>query len=472
MEGFTKRGEKGEIKPDEVSLEEYKYAQRVFREKKCQNFGDYTYCFMDTLHLADVFESYRKKTMETFGLDPAHYLTLPSVSNDAMLKVTKAQEELLSDQQMYLFFEEGIRGGVSVAVKRYSKANNVYMGSKYDSGKEIIYILYLDKNALYAGCMTKPLPYHNFRLISKERLAHMEIDDSLIRGCTRDQAFHDYTNCYPLAPEHKVVGGSTKLVPNLLDRRHYIVHYSALQEYLKHGLILKKIHRGVSYEDKDYIRPYIELCTEMRKKAKREFAVSLWKKFPNSAFSKQIENVRARSGVVVVSGEMEKGKKRLRKLVASPTFRSSTIFANSTLVSVNQAKPALLLDKPIKVGQAVLDLSKKEMFEFWYLFAKPMWGDNLRLVASDMDSLVIEIKTCDVYQDIAPHVSTHFDTSNYKDPHPSGIPIGVNKKVPLLMKDELESKPILEFVLLQSKIYAFTYLDGRRKRLREYPRAW
>ena len=276
--GVYEEGENGETKPDEVSLEEYKYAQRVFREKKCQNFGDYTYCFMDTLHLADVFESYRKKTMETFGLDPAHYLTLPSVSNDAMLNVTKAQVELLSDQQMYLFFEEGIKGGVSVAVKRYSKVNNVYMGSKYDSGKEIIYILHLDKNALYVGCMTKPLPYHNFRWISKERLAHMEIDHSLIRGCTlevdldvpRDQAFHDYTNCYPLAPEHKVVGGSTKLVPNLLDRRHYIVHYSALQEYLKHGLILKKIHRGVSYEDKDYIRPYIELCTEMRKKAKRE----------------------------------------------------------------------------------------------------------------------------------------------------------------------------------------------------------
>ena len=183
-----------------------------------------------------------------------------------------------------------------------------------------------------------------------------------------------------------------------------------------------------------------------------------------------MENVRARSGVVVVSGETEKGKKRLRKLVASPTFRSSTIFANSTLVSVNRAKPALLLDKPIKVGQAVLDLSKKGMFEFWYLFAKPMWGDNLRLVASDTDSLVIEVKTCDVYQDIAPHVSTHFDTSNYKDPHPSGIPIGVNKKVPLLMKDELESKPILEFVSLRSKIYAFTYLDGEEKKAKGVPK--
>ena len=159
------------------------------------------------------------------------------------------------------------------------------MGSKYDSGKESVYIFYLDKNALYAGCMTKSLPYSNFRWISKELLNCMEKDHSLIKSCTlevdldvpRDQAFHDHTNWYPLAPEHKVVGGSTKLVPNLLDKRHYVVHYPALQEYLKHGLILKKIHRGVSYEERDYIRPYIELCTKKRQEAKSDFAVSLWK---------------------------------------------------------------------------------------------------------------------------------------------------------------------------------------------------
>ena len=149
-----------------------------------------------------------------------------------------------------------------------------------------------------------------------------------------------------------------------------------LQEYLKHGLILKKIHRGVSYEEKDYIHPYIELCTEMRKKAKSEFEIGLWKLYGNRCFGKQMENVRACSGVVIASGETESGKKRLRKLMASPTFKGSTIFANSSLLPVNQAKPTVLLDKPIQVGQAVLDLSKVEMFEFWYPFAKPMWGDN------------------------------------------------------------------------------------------------
>ena len=230
--------EKGEIKPESVSEEGYTYAQKVWKELGCQNFGDYTetYCMADTLQLADVFEAYRKETMETFGIDPAYYPTLASVAEDAMLKYTGAEVELLLDENMYMFFEEGARGCVSMAVKRYSKANNKYLGERYDSTKEEVHILYHDANALYGGCLMMPLPYKDFRWISKEKLARMEKDHSLIKSCTlevdldvpRDQAFHDYTNCFPLAPEHKVVGKVTKLVPNLLDKRCYIVHHSAL----------------------------------------------------------------------------------------------------------------------------------------------------------------------------------------------------------------------------------------------------
>ena len=387
--------------------------------------------------------------METFGIDPIYYPTLASVAEDAMLKFTGARVELLSDENMYLFFEEGIRGGISVACKRYSKANNKYLGSRYDSSKEEAYILYYDANALYGGCLMKPLPDKDFWWIGKEKLAQMEKDHSLIRGCTlevdldvpRDQTFHDYTNCYPLAPEHKVINGVAKLVPNLLDKRHYIVHHSALETYLKHGLILRKIHRGVSYTEEAFICPYIELCTKRRQASKTDFELSLWKLYGN-VFGKNMESVRARSGVVIVCGETEKGKKRLRKLVASPTFKSATIFANSSLTSVNRVKPEVKLDKPIQVGQAVLDLSKSVMFEFWYGTIKPLWGDRVRLVGSDTDGILIEVKGSDPYVDITPLVSKHFDTSNFREPHPSGLPIGLNRKVPLLFKDEMGNKPI------------------------------
>ena len=396
-EASTRKVVRKEIKPERISEEDYAYTQRVWKELGCQNFGDYTqtYCMADTLQLADVFEAYRKETMETFGIDPIYYPTLASVAEDAMLKYTGARVELLSDENMYLFFEEGIRGGISVACKRYSKANNKYLGSRYDSSKEEAYILYYDANALYGGCLMKPLPYKDFRWIGKEKLAQMEKDHSLIRGCTlevdldvpRDQTFHDYTNCYPLAPEHKVINGVAKLVPNLLDKRCYIVHHSALETYLKHGLILRKIHRGVSYTEEAFIRPCIELCTKRRQQSKTDFESSLWKLYGN-VFGKNMESVHACSGVVIVCGGTEKGKKRLRKLVASPTFKSATIFANSSLTSVNRVKPEVKLDKPIQVG-LFWTLSKSVMFEFWYGTIKPLWGDRVRLVGSDTDGILI-----------------------------------------------------------------------------------
>ena len=365
-----------------------------------------------------------------------------------------------------------------MACKRYSKANNKYFGARYDPTKEEVHILYHDANALYGGCLMGPLPYKNFRWIGKKRLAKMEKDHSLIKGCIldvdldvpKDHTFHDYTSCFPLAPEHKVVKGVTKLVPNLLDKRRYIVHHSALQTYLKHGLILKKIHKGVSYKEKDFIRPYIELCTKKRQASKTDFESSLWKLYGNAVFGKQMENVRARSGVVIVSGETEKGKKRLRKLVASPTFKSATIFANSSLTSVVRAKPEVRLDKPIQVGQAILDMSKSVMYEHWYGVVKPLWGDRVKMFGIDTDGILMEIRGSDPYVDITPLVPTHFDTSNFGESHPSGIPVGLNKKVPLLFKDEMGGKPIYEVVFLARKAYSISHMDGEEKKLKGVPK--
>ena len=86
---------------------------------KCSSFGEYTklYCFTDVLLLADVFEAYRQLSMQTYGLHATHYLTAPALAIDAMLKMSKAEVELLWDENMYLFFEEGVRGGISVVTK-------------------------------------------------------------------------------------------------------------------------------------------------------------------------------------------------------------------------------------------------------------------------------------------------------------------------------------------------------------------
>ena len=113
------------------------------------------------------------------------------------------------------------------------------------------------------------------------------------------------------------------------------------------------------------------------------------------------------------------------------------------------------MNKPIYIGGTVLDLSKKVMYEFWYDYVKPKWGDRAKLLFTNTDSFCIQIQMEDVYKDIAQDVDEWFDTSNYPKDHPSRIKTGVNKMVPGKMKDELAGKQVQEFCSLNAKTYSF-----------------
>ena len=117
-----------------VSDEDYDHAKKVWKEFEVKNMGEYhdLYLKSDVLLLADVFEEFRNVCMENYSLDPAWYYTSPGLSWDALLKHSKIFLELLSDVDMLLMFEKGIRGGISMISNRYGKANNKYMGEKYD----------------------------------------------------------------------------------------------------------------------------------------------------------------------------------------------------------------------------------------------------------------------------------------------------------------------------------------------------
>jgi hypothetical protein len=141
---------------EEVNEKDYSRACKVFDKFNCNNLGDYhdLYLKTDVLLLADVFEDFRRVCLDNYKLDPAHYISAPGLSWDAMLKRTGVKLDLLSDVNMYQFIEKGMRGGVSYIGHRYAKANNKYM-SDYDPEKPSSYIMYYDANNLYGWAMSE-----------------------------------------------------------------------------------------------------------------------------------------------------------------------------------------------------------------------------------------------------------------------------------------------------------------------------
>ena len=125
----------------DVSDKDYDHAQKVWKEFKIENMGEYhdLYLLTDTILLANVFESFRTVCMDNYGLDPAHFYTAAVLAWKACLKKTGIILELLQDNDMLLMFESGIRGGITQAVHRYAAANNPYM-DEYDKNKETKYL--------------------------------------------------------------------------------------------------------------------------------------------------------------------------------------------------------------------------------------------------------------------------------------------------------------------------------------------
>ena len=158
----------------------------------------------------------------------------------------------------------------------------------YDPEKPDKFIEYLDKNSLYATMLCKPLPIRKFRWLTPEEISEMMNDHSNTKFCTLKvdleypKKLHDTHNDYPLAPESVTVNGVEKLIPNLCDKEKYVVHREALGCYLRNWMVLKKIHEGISYEEQDFMKKFIEINAEARKVAKNDFEKDFYKLMSNS----------------------------------------------------------------------------------------------------------------------------------------------------------------------------------------------
>ena len=193
--------------------------------------------------------------------------------------------------------------------------------------------------------------------------------------------------------------------------------------------------------------------TELRKAAKNDFEKDLFKLMNYSIFGKTMESIRKHRDIKLVTTD-----KKRSKLVSEPNYHTINLISEDLSI-IEMKKTKAKMNKPIYLGLSILDISKILMYEFWYDYMKPKYGDDVKLCYMDMDSFIMNIKTNDFYEDIANDVENRFDTSNYEVNRP--LPMGKNKKVIGLMKDELGGKIIMEFVTLRPKSYSYLTDDGK-----------
>ena len=308
-----------ELNKEGITDEDYVHAQKVWDTFKINNLGEYhdLQVQADTLQLADVFEKFRNMCIEIYQLDPTHFLSAPGLAWQAFLKKTGVELELLTDNDMLIEHENGIRGGMCNAVYRYAKANNKYM-KNFDENILSTYLEYLDANNLQGWTMCKKLPVSNFTWVEDLSI----FTESFIKNYDENsdtgyilevdveypENLHKLHRDLPFLPERIKINKCSKLVCTLYDKENYVIHIEALKQALNHGLVLKKVHWVIKFYQEAWLKPYIDMNTKLRTEAKNAFEKDFFKFMNNSVFGKTMENVRNYRDIKVVTTNKQRNK--------------------------------------------------------------------------------------------------------------------------------------------------------------------
>ncbi|XP_050524225.1 uncharacterized protein LOC126895927 [Daktulosphaira vitifoliae] len=256
----------------------------------------------------------------------------------ATLKYTNAHIQLLSDPDMLLMFELGIRGGLTQVNQRYAHANHPGLVD-YKPNEAHKYLQYLDATNLYGKAIMEPIPfgYFEWSTVTFEEIFNTPDDGEYGYLAEVDvdypRELHDLHNDLPFFPviEKPPLTSSkcSKLMTTLDPKRGYIVHYRALKQAVKHGVVVTKLHKCIRFMQSRWLASYIQLNTDLRKKATTTFGQNLPKTMINSNYGKTLENVRKHQNIKLVCNP-----EKLSKLAAKPSYSHSTIF-NEDLVAVH-----------------------------------------------------------------------------------------------------------------------------------------
>ena len=412
-----------------ISEEDYQRAQKVWEEFGIRDLGDHhdLYLRTDMVLLANIFEAFRDTCLRHYSLDPAHFYTSPGLAWKACLKHTGIKLELLTNPDMLLMFQWGIRGGITQAVRKYASANNKYMGDRFDPKSERSYLHFLDANNLCGWAMSEPLPTGGFKWVDVNPNEIRELATRTDKGYILEvdvsypNELHNPHNDLQFMCERMEINGVEKLVPNLRDKKSYVIHIQALNQALQHRLRLDRIHQVIEFNQSPWLKTYIDFNTQLRPAVTNDFEKDFFELMNNSVFGKTMENIRKHRNIKLVTTE-----EKYLCMVMKPNFKSGVLFGEN-LMGCEMGKIKVVMNKPVYLGQAILDLSKIIMYEVHYDYMVPKYGlEKLKLCYINTDSLVYEIKTGDFYADIADDAPARFDTSGYCPNRP--LPVGLNKK--------------------------------------------
>ncbi|MCL6579441.1 MAG: hypothetical protein K6T73_08670 [Candidatus Bathyarchaeota archaeon] len=372
--------------------QEYQEVKAIY-EKHCKTFKDYHDIYLkgDVILLAEVFEKYRDLSMESYGIDPAWYVSGPSFFYNAMMKMCKAKLPIIQDENLYRLVKRNIRGGIC-GVGEISEA---------EADKVNTSIASLDCVNLYGKAMMDPLPvqileYVRADDVNQNNEEREEFNIANLRRFLRKLPenigyifevdivppldLHDFYKAYPLFPE-KI---DKKLVQTLNPKKNYLV----LDKYLKYGLDIGyqvvKIHSFIKFKKTPIMRQYIEYNTEKRREAserKENSKVTYYKNANNSVYGKNIEDPEKYCNYLITRGD-----ESLNTYSDGKWKDCIVIDDEEKIMLFDMVKETVYLDKPILLGFCILDISKEIMARHFYTLRNHL---PFKLIYTDTDSFKI-----------------------------------------------------------------------------------
>ena len=479
IEAFT-----NDIGSGGISTSDYRHAQTVYSTFGCKTMLEYTMLYLatDTYLLAEAVTSLRNTLHREFALDLCQYFSLPMLAKDLMLKLTGVKIELLTDPEMAAMVRSGIRGGVSYVNTRFFdvKEEEEKTGEKRS-------VIYVDSNNLYGAAMSFPLPQRDFVWLTRREKKDLKENWArklnLTDGGTGyilevDLVYPEHQHLahssFPLAPEHITIQEDSlspyalaalrrtkgaqrykanKLTSTFCPRTRYVVHGANLRFYLEQGMVLSKIHRGIKFTQVAFVKPYIDICTQMRAAATTKERKDLFKLLCNSLFGKWIENILNRMDLSFVFDEASAVRHNTHPL------HSGFIVCGEHFSLSMKKKQEIKMNQAWPLGFSILDLSKLIMQRLYYDTIVPTFADKgCSVLMTDTDSFVLSCGAASPDEAVE-KLADVMDFSNYDTSHK--LYCDANKARVGFLKNEVPRDIISTFVGIRAKSYAFKTLMGR-----------